>query len=78
MAPSAQTAFDAVAIEGGLPVIIDGRMIGAVASSGALPEQDEACVAAGIKAAMQLPSQSGGSCPARKVAIVTGKVMRKT
>jgi len=52
MDPSAQNAFDAVAIGGGLPVIVDGRMIGVVASSGALPEQDEACVTAGIDAAM--------------------------
>lgn len=52
MDPSAQNAFDAVAIGGGLPVIVDGRMIGVVASSGALPEQDEACVTAGIEAAM--------------------------
>lgn len=52
MDPSAQNAFDAVAIGGGVPVIVDGRMIGVVASSGALPEQDEACVTAGIDAAM--------------------------
>lgn len=52
MDPSAQNAFDAVAIGGGLPVLVDGRMIGVVASSGALPEQDEACVTAGIDAAM--------------------------
>lgn len=52
MDPSAQNAFDAVAIGGGLPVIVDGRLIGVVASSGALPEQDEACVTAGIDAAM--------------------------
>lgn len=52
MDPSAQNAFDAVAIGGGLPVLVDGRMIGVVASSGALPEQDEVCVTAGIDAAM--------------------------
>jgi|APAra7269097138_1048543.scaffolds.fasta_scaffold18583_1 glc operon protein GlcG len=52
MDPSAQNAFDAVAIGGGVPVIVDGRMIGVAAASGALPEQDEACVAAGIEAAM--------------------------
>lgn len=52
MDPSAQNAFDAVAIGGGLPVIVDGRMIGVAASSGALPGQDEACVSAGIEAAM--------------------------
>ncbi len=52
MDPSAQNAFDAVAIGGGVPVVVDGRMIGVAASSGALPEQDEACVAAGIAAAL--------------------------
>lgn len=52
MDPSAQNAFDAVAIGGGVPVIVDGRMIGVAAASGALPEQDEACVIAGIEAAM--------------------------
>jgi uncharacterized protein GlcG (DUF336 family) len=33
-------------------VLIDGKLIGVVASSGAKPEQDEACAKAGIAAAM--------------------------
>ena len=52
MDPSAQREFDAVAIGGGLPVIVGDALVGVVASSGATPEQDVACAKAGIDAAM--------------------------
>ena len=52
MDPSAQRAFDAVAIAGGVPVVVEGKMVGVVASSGAAPDQDVACAQAGIEAAM--------------------------
>lgn len=52
MDASAQRAFDAVAIGGGVPVMVDGRMVGVVAASGAAPDQDVACASAGIGAAM--------------------------
>lgn len=52
MDPTIQTAFEAVAVPGGLPVMVDGKLVGVVASSGAKPEQDEACAKAGIDAAM--------------------------
>jgi uncharacterized protein GlcG (DUF336 family) len=52
MDASAQRAFDAVAIAGGVPVMVDGRMVGVVAASGAAPDQDVSCAQAGIDAAM--------------------------
>ncbi len=52
MDPGAQGAFDAVPIVGGLPVMVEGRLVGVVASSGAKPDEDEACAKAGIDAAM--------------------------
>lgn len=52
MDPSAQRELDAVAIAGGVPVMVEGRMIGVVAASGAAPDQDVACASAGIAAAM--------------------------
>ncbi|KTR83656.1 hypothetical protein NS277_08230 [Novosphingobium barchaimii] len=44
--------------EGGIPVIIDGRIAGAIGVSGASQEQDLACAKAGIAAVM---SDSAGS-----------------
>jgi len=52
MDPSAQREFDAVAIAGGVPVLVEGRMVGVVASSGAAPDQDVSCAQAGVEAAM--------------------------
>ena len=47
-----QGAFDAVPIPGGLPVMVNGHLVGVVGASGAQPDQDEACAQAGIDAAM--------------------------
>lgn len=44
--------------EGGIPVIVDGRIAGAIGVSGASQEQDLACARAGIAAVM---SDSAGS-----------------
>jgi uncharacterized protein GlcG (DUF336 family) len=52
MDPAAQREFEAVAIPGGLPVLVEGRLMGVVAASGAAPDQDVACAKAGIDAAM--------------------------
>ncbi|MGC4027545.1 MAG: heme-binding protein [Steroidobacteraceae bacterium] len=41
---------DYVGMRGGLPVVSEGRVIGAIGASGAKPEEDEACVKAGIDA----------------------------
>jgi glc operon protein GlcG len=41
---------DTVPIEGGVPLIEDGRIVGAIAVSGARPEQDGVCVKAAIDA----------------------------
>lgn len=35
-------------VQGGLPIIVDGDIIGAIAASGAPPEKDEAAVQAGL------------------------------
>ena len=40
----------ALPIEGGLPLIVDGRIVGAVAVSGARSEQDGVCARAAVKA----------------------------
>ena len=40
----------AAPIEGGLPLFLDGRIIGAIGVSGALPEQDGQCAKAGADA----------------------------
>jgi len=40
----------ALPIEGGVPLIEDGRIVGAIGVSGAQPEQDGACVKAAIDA----------------------------
>lgn len=41
---------DYVGMQGGLPVISGGRVIGAIGASGATAQQDEDCVKAGIEA----------------------------
>jgi len=40
----------ALLVEGGIPLIEDGRIVGAIAVSGAQPEQDGVCVKAAIDA----------------------------
>jgi uncharacterized protein GlcG (DUF336 family) len=42
-----------VALQGGLPIIVDGRVIGAVGVSGVTSQQDEEVAAAGIAAIKQ-------------------------
>lgn len=41
---------DAVPVEGGLPIIMDGKLIGAIGLSGDLPQNDGQCAAAGVAA----------------------------
>ncbi|MGB2591279.1 MAG: heme-binding protein [Candidatus Acidiferrum sp.] len=41
---------DAVAIEGGLPLVIDGQIVGAIGVSGAASSQDAQCAKAGVDA----------------------------
>jgi glc operon protein GlcG len=38
------------AFAGGLPIMVDGKFVGAMGGSGASPDQDEQCVQAGINA----------------------------
>lgn len=52
MDPNAQQVFDAVTLTGGVPVMVDRRLVGTVGVSGAKPDDDEACANAGIAAAM--------------------------
>ena len=39
-----------VPVEGGLPIIVDGKLIGALGVSGGSSAEDEACAAAGAAA----------------------------
>jgi glc operon protein GlcG len=49
-AGTVQAVPDAVTLEGGLPIIKDGRVIGAIGSSGVRPDQDAQVSQAGIDA----------------------------
>jgi len=40
----------AVPVEGGLPIIIDGKLVGAIGLSGDTSEHDGQCAAAGLAA----------------------------
>jgi glc operon protein GlcG len=44
---------NATELQGGLPVMVDGQVVGAIAGSGAKGEQDEQCAQAGIDALMK-------------------------
>ena len=44
------TLSDITAIRGGLPVMVDGKAVGAIGVSGGYPEQDEQCAEAGLAA----------------------------
>ncbi len=52
MDPNAQRLFDAVALTGGIPVLVDSRLVGTVGVSGASADDDEICAKAGVDAAM--------------------------
>jgi uncharacterized protein GlcG (DUF336 family) len=41
---------DAIPVEGGLPIIVDGKLIGALGVSGGSSAEDEACAEAGATA----------------------------
>jgi glc operon protein GlcG len=41
---------DITAVRGGLPVMLDGKAIGAIGVSGETAEQDEQCAEAGVMA----------------------------
>lgn len=41
---------DAVAIEGGIPIVMDGKIVGAIGVSGAASSQDAQCAKAGVDA----------------------------
>ena len=42
----------ALPIEGGIPIVVDGKIIGAIGVSGAASDQDAQCAMAGIAAAL--------------------------
>jgi glc operon protein GlcG len=44
---------NATMLQGGLPVIVDGKVVGGIAASGAKGEEDEQCSQAGIDALMK-------------------------
>ena len=41
---------NAVTFGGGVPIYLDGKLVGAIAASGARPEEDEAVSRAGVEA----------------------------
>ena len=41
---------DAMPVEGGVPILVDGKLIGALGVSGGSSAEDEACAAAGVAA----------------------------
>jgi glc operon protein GlcG len=41
---------DAVPIQGGLPIVVDGKFVGAIGVSGVASQQDEQVAAAGLAA----------------------------
>jgi uncharacterized protein GlcG (DUF336 family) len=56
----------ALPIEGGVPLIEDGRIVGAIGVSGARPEQDGVCVKPGPSKSPFLPDRQGEVLPPRK------------
>lgn len=44
------TLRNANAVEGGIPMTVDGKIVGAIGVSGGTPDQDGACAAAGLAA----------------------------
>jgi glc operon protein GlcG len=48
--PRSVMLFDFYDVPGGLPIVVDGQMIGAIGVSGVANGQDEACAVAGLKA----------------------------
>ena len=53
----------ATPLQGGVPIIYDGKVIGAIGVSGETPAQDEEIALAGAKAAPSLGATSGGMHP---------------
>jgi glc operon protein GlcG len=49
---------EATPLQGGVPITVDGKVIGAIGVSGETPTQDEAIALAGAKAAKELASES--------------------
>ena len=47
---------------GGVPIVIDGEVVGAVGCSTGTPAQDEECAKAGVDAVMELV-KGGGDAP---------------
>jgi glc operon protein GlcG len=45
-------SLNLIAMKGGLPILLDGKVIGAIAASGAQPQQDEECARAGVEAVL--------------------------
>jgi uncharacterized protein GlcG (DUF336 family) len=44
----------AVSVEGGIPIVIDGKIVGAIGVSGGTSPQDGQCARAGVDAAVQV------------------------
>jgi uncharacterized protein GlcG (DUF336 family) len=44
----------AIPVEGGIPIVVDGKIVGAIGVSGGTSPQDGQCARAGVEAAMQV------------------------
>jgi uncharacterized protein GlcG (DUF336 family) len=53
----------AVPLEGGLPIVVDGRIVGAIGVSGATSAQDGICARAGAETAGPQPSPAAPAAP---------------
>lgn len=47
------SSLNLIAMKGGLPILVDGKVIGAIAASGGQPQQDEECARVGVEAVMK-------------------------
>jgi len=47
-----------IAVLGGIPIVRDEKIVGAIGISGALPEQDEECAKAGVEAHQKLSAST--------------------
>ena len=45
-------SLNLIAMKGGLPILLDVKVIGAIAASGAQSQQDEECARAGVEAVL--------------------------
>jgi len=53
-------------LEGGIPLLIEGKIVGAIGVSGATSQQDGICAQAGVDSLGKAPAASAGKAPVKK------------